>query len=119
MACHEIGTLWFMERNSRFEHEKPFLFTYPLDDGVFPSNLKHEARSDISIRNLRDYVPSYDHSGIGLLSMDTGLSYEDYDDATKVETVLLPRARQAMMSFLGAKAVHIIEYKVSLVTIPI
>ena len=112
MAEAETATLWFMERDPRFEDEKPYLFTYPLDNGIFPSNLKHESRDGIVVRNLRDHVPSYDESGIGLLNLRTGLEHDDYDDADKVEKILLPKIREALRVFLGANTVHILEYKV-------
>jgi hypothetical protein len=101
-----------MERDPRFEEEKPYLFMYPLDNGTFPSNLKHESRDRIIVRNLRDHVPSYDESGIGLLNLRTGLEHDDYDDADKVEKILLPKIRDTLRVFLGANTVHILEYKV-------
>ncbi|KIV81664.1 hypothetical protein PV11_03833 [Exophiala sideris] len=107
----ETATLWFMERNARFDHERPFLFTYPLEDGSFPSNLKHKSRDGITIRNLRNGVPSYEESGIGVLDLQTALEHDDYDDAEKVQTVLLPKVREALRLFLGAHSIHIIEYK--------
>lgn len=112
----ETASLWFMERHPRFQDEKPYLFTYPLENGVFPSNLSHESRDGIVIRNLRDYVPSYDDSGIAFLNLPTGLEHDDYDDGDKVEKILLPKIREALRAFLGANTVHIIEYKVSTLT---
>lgn len=112
----ETATLWFMERHSRFVDEKPYLFTYPIDDGTFPSNLKHEAHDGITLRNLRIRVPAYDESGIGLLVLEEAFDHDDYDHTDKVEKVLLPKIREALRNFLGANTVHIIEYKVSLFT---
>lgn len=114
----ETATLWFMERNARFDHERPFLFTYPLEDGSFPSNLKHKSRDGITIRNLRNGVPSYEESGIGVLDLQTALEHDDYDDAEKVQTVLLPKVREALRLFLGAHSIHIIEYKVLMPILP-
>jgi hypothetical protein len=108
----ETATIWFMERNACFNDEKPYLFTYPLENGTFPSNLKHAPREGIVVQNIRDNVPSYDESGIGFLNLQTGLEYEDYDDAEKVERILLPKIREALRVFLGANTVHMMEYKV-------
>ena len=106
------ATLWFIERHRRFESEKPYLFTYPLDDSTFPSNMKHEPRDGILVRNLRSHVPPYNESGIGLLDLQTDLEHDDYDRTDVVERKLLPKVREALRVFLGANTVHIIEYKV-------
>lgn len=109
----ETATLYFMERNPRFVDEKPYLSTYPFDDGKFPSNLEHEQRGGIVLRNLREHVPPYDKSGIGLLDLPTILEHDDYFDAPeKVEKILLPKVREALKTFLGADTVHILEYNV-------
>jgi len=107
----ETTTLWFLSRNPRFEDEKPYLFTYPLDDGTFPSNMEHEPHDRILIQNLRDRLPSYHQSGIGFLDLQTGFEHEDYDDPDKVEKVLLPKIRETLRAFLGANIVHILEYR--------
>jgi hypothetical protein len=112
MATSETATLWFMERDPRFEDEKPYFFNSALDNGTFPSNVKREQRDGIVIRNLREHLPSYDESGIGILNLPTGLKYDDYDNRDKVENILLPRIREAIRVLLGASIVHITEYRV-------
>jgi hypothetical protein len=108
----ERATLWFMKHDSRFTDEKPYLFTYPVDDGTYPSNLKYEPRDGVVLRNLRDHIPPYEESGIAVLTVKTEFEHNDYDDVEKVERSLLPKLREALRAFLGADIVNILEYKV-------
>jgi len=107
----ENATLWFLKRNARFLSEKPYMYTYALDNGDCPANVEHEPHEGILIHNLRYRVPPFEESGIAVLHLPGLSESSSFHDSNHVEDVLLPNVREAVKTFLKADIVHILEYK--------
>lgn len=91
--------------------EKPYLHNYSAK-GVRRTNMAYEAVDDVEIRDMRAYPLTYVKNGIEAAELVSSLSYEDFENRTKIETCFLKEARSVIRRVVGTNDVHIIEYKV-------
>ena len=105
--------LYFLARNPRYNHEKPYSMRYPPHISIDQSNILHE-RHTISIHNMRPHLEDLDFNecGFGLMSLESQMSYEDFKDQSKIHTVYLEELKQALKKDLGASHVYISDHVV-------
>jgi hypothetical protein len=107
-------TVNFLAADELYQHEKPYILKFdpPLD---FPrTNHKIEKR-DLCIKDIRGQEQDFSlpKNGFALMPLNTKLSYDDFDDDTKVTTVHFKEVAEGLQKLLGAFRVQIFEHLVS------
>ncbi|KAF2502334.1 hypothetical protein BU16DRAFT_612011 [Lophium mytilinum] len=106
-------SIYFLKRNDLYHDEKPYSlrFTPPND---FPrSNIVLE-KHDVTIRDIRPRLKdlSFEKNGFTIMSLESKMSYDDYDDEEKLINVYLREVADSLCAFLGAVHVQIFEHTV-------
>ncbi|KAK5153117.1 hypothetical protein LTS14_007761 [Recurvomyces mirabilis] len=101
----------FLQRDKLYDHEKPYSLRFTAPPGLARANIKLDKR-DIIVNDIRPKKKSLslESNGCFIWDFDTGLSYDDFDDKTKVKDVYLAEVAEGLRKKLGAEKVQIFEH---------
>ncbi|KAI9733661.1 MAG: hypothetical protein M1834_003263 [Cirrosporium novae-zelandiae] len=107
------AAMHFLTRDPLFDSEKPYSMRYPPQGDLPQSNIKREKHL-LEIHNMRQRLDDlkFEQCGFGMMNMDSDMSYDDFNDGSKITSVYLQEIGEAMKRTLNAKHVYVIDYAV-------
>ena len=107
------GNMYFLSRDEKYNQEKPYSLRYTPDDGFPQTNID---RTEYSIklhdmRTERNLV--YSKCGFKVANLQSHMTYEDYDDVEKVESIHKPEVAEWVKQALKASSTEVLDYVVS------
>jgi hypothetical protein len=113
----------FLSRDSLYETEKPYSlrFTPPLEDddpNSSPPPARHNLNTckvQIDIHDARPLDPRLEEHGFALTHVPTSMTYKDFSDHDKIESVYAKELQEHLKGLLvGARHVRVIDYVVGI-----
>lgn len=106
--------LGYLADDELFLEERPYCLKFEAPDGLRRSNIQVEHRQTI-IEDIRGHEKDFtiDKSGFALVSFDSKMAYEDFDNERKIVSVYLAEAAEILQQLVGAFRVQIFEYVAS------
>ncbi|AEO67444.1 uncharacterized protein THITE_2088932 [Thermothielavioides terrestris NRRL 8126] len=106
------ATMYFLQRSSIYDEEKPYSLRFPPGDGLAQSNILREAHL-IQVASMRGRSDlRLETCGFEVMAFSSPLSYEDYEDANKIAHVLLPALCRKLKQHLSAQHVVALDFSV-------
>jgi hypothetical protein len=103
----------FLANDALFNDEKPFLLKFEPPPDFPRSNYKISAKTqDIQDIRGREHDYSIPKNGFSIISLQTKMSYEDFDDEARLREVYFKEVAEALQSSLGAFRVQVFEHLV-------
>jgi hypothetical protein len=116
MAATDVvkGSLHFLSRDAKYQHEKPYTLRYaPGPDDDFPQTNIDRVQYDVDFHDMRNFPDlTYDKCGFMVTECPTSMSYEDFADSDKIETLHAKEVTEAAKKALGARSVELLDYVV-------
>lgn len=111
-----IGSISFISKDELYQREKPYSLKFTPPAGLPKSNVRGHTHDQIleDIRSREDQF-NIEKNGFALVSLPEALTYEDFDDESKVQHVYLPQIAQLLQDMLGASRVQIFEHLVRVI----
>jgi hypothetical protein len=106
--------MFYLERASRYDTEKPYTMRYQPDEGIPQSNFK-KIECPMKAESMRDHgVESFkfNECGFEIIELKSQLSYDEFWDNEKVKQVYIEEVKETLKKELGAKYVHVLDYAV-------
>ena len=106
--------MYYLERTSLYDAEKPYTMRYQPDEGIPQSNFK-KIKHPMIAKSMRqpDAGPFYlNDCGFQLVELKSHLSYEEFWDKRRVQEVYIQEVKDTLKKELGAKYVHVLDYAV-------
>ena len=93
--------------------EKPYTLVY-RDDRIPKTNMKHEVKDDILIRDVRPFRETLSllKDGFEVWSMQSQMKYEDWSQDEFVKSKYLPEIESLLKKKLGVNMVDFKRYSV-------
>jgi hypothetical protein len=106
------GSIYFLSRNSLYNTVKPYTLRYRPTDSLPQTNVERNLHT-IQIHDMR-HEPNlvYEECGFCVVELNSVMSYDDYDDAEKVESMHQKEVGDAVKRALGAKCVDVVDFVV-------
>ncbi|KAH6714419.1 hypothetical protein BKA61DRAFT_481491 [Leptodontidium sp. MPI-SDFR-AT-0119] len=95
----------FLQRDPKWNEEKPYHVLFDPPEGLQKSNLNLQQVNDINVHNIRerDSPPTIEKKAFTLIKMDPrSLRPDEFDDNEKVAKSFLPRAARARQPSRGS-----------------
>jgi hypothetical protein len=107
------ASMYFLANLPLYEDEKPYRLKYDPPAGLPESNIEMEQHS-IFIQDVRKHERDFtlQKDGFALLSLKSAMTYEDFNDDTKIQTIYLKELAGVLRSTLDASRVQIFEHLV-------
>lgn len=109
MAAAAETHLYFLSKDTTYEHEKVYEFDFDPPDGFPRTNMIVERQDEIKIHDIRGHESDFKfgRNGFQLVEFPTNMAYEDFGDEHKVQSVYVPRVAKMLQEFLAASRVQI------------
>lgn len=106
--------LLFLKRNEKHASEKPYRLRYDPGGSIPRTNCETHIQNDILVKDIRGTEAKYnlDRNGFQVLSINSKLTPEEFNDREKVKTVYYDELKALLKRDLGAKRVEILEHGV-------
>ncbi|KAL9609322.1 MAG: hypothetical protein Q9167_005909 [Letrouitia subvulpina] len=106
------SSIRFLSRDHRYSSEKPYTLRFTPNIQFPRSNIETENRNDVAIDDIRGREGDFtlERNGFTIMPLETKLSYDDFDDETKVVDIYLREVADEVRNLLGAKKVQILEH---------
>lgn len=77
--------------------------------------MEHEKVDDVVIEDIRGQEQNFSfcNNGFSLINLNGGITYEDFNDTDKIESIYLKNVASKIKSELSAARVQIFDYSVS------
>lgn len=105
--------MYFLSRDEKYVYEKPYTLRYTPDDGLPQTNIdRTEFRIKFhDLRAERNLV--YNNCGFKVANLHSQMTYKDYVDVDKVETIHGPEVAECVKQALKASSAEVLDYVVS------
>lgn len=108
-----IGTIDFLGPHDASVLGKPYSLRYEPHTSLPRTNFSSlPSQQTIEDVRGRESALSVHKNGFGLLTLAPQLSYDDFDDTDKVQTIFYKQVAQSVKEALGASRVQIFEHVV-------
>lgn len=109
------GSMYFLERLSLYNTEKPYELRYTPAPDQPKTNMKLEKADCLTMTNIRGREDdfSFRNNGFALVHLDSKMRPEDFEVRSKVIKQYLPIVADTVKEILGAQRVQIFDYVVS------
>ena len=110
-----LSSIYFVKRDPLFDKEKPYEYSIPPPENVPKTNIRNEKIDGISIQDIRGRTHEYSFgaNGFEILSLDAGMSIDEYDQEQVLVEKYFPKLAHAVKEKLNASQVQIFNYNVS------
>jgi hypothetical protein len=115
MATSVQSSVFFLKRKPLYETERVYELDIEPPPGFPRTNMEHEKVNDVVIEDIRGQEQNFTfcNNGFSLINLNGGITYEDFNDADKIEKIYLKNVASKIKSELGAARVQIFDYNVS------
>ena len=106
--------MYYLERTSLYDTEKPYTMRYQPDEDIPQSNFK-KIKYPMTAKSMRlpGSGPFYlNDCGFQLVELKSHLSYNEFWDNKRVKEVYIQEVKDTLKRELGAKYVHVLDYAV-------
>lgn len=103
--------LFFLDRDELYETVKPYVIRYDVKTCIPPENIKRLLHP-VTIKDLRQFKEKLEfiHCGFEVLSIASSMSYEDYEDEDKIQSIHVPEILDRVKENFSADDVHALEH---------
>jgi hypothetical protein len=108
------STMYYLENMPIYLTEKPYTMRYQPEEDIPQSNF-HKCEKPMTAISMRrpDVGPfNFEECGFELIEMRSEMSYEDFSDNEKIQSVYIQEVREAIKHAIGAKFVWVLDYAV-------
>ncbi|KAL9045179.1 MAG: hypothetical protein Q9214_001743 [Letrouitia sp. 1 TL-2023] len=116
---HNItASIRFLERSLLYEKEKPYTIDYRVpawESDIERTNFRSDAH-DVVITDIRGSEDqfTFDSNGFAVIEMESEMSYEDFQDRKKVETVFCEEMASSLLQYFNdAAAIRVFDVESS------
>lgn len=104
------GKIYFLSRIPAYDNVKPYTLRYTPEDGFPQTNVERELHT-LTFQDMRKnfYIP-YDKCGFKVANLQSRMSYDDFDDPDKVESLHQQEVADCVKDSLKASSVEILDY---------
>jgi hypothetical protein len=121
MGKDVIASFYFLPKDPLWEKEKPYTLKFQPAEKFPGTNGARVEVKEILVEDIRGRESSFsmDKNGFAVMKLENlGMTYDDFHDDSKVESVYLKNLAGGLKAFLGAKRVQIFDFVVSLLPSP-
>jgi hypothetical protein len=109
------STMFYLERKSLYDVEKPYSMRYQPDEAIPQSNYQR-IKHPLTIHSMRSPGTrsfQLNECGFQMIELNSKLTYNEYWDNTKAQQIYIEEVKAALKRELGGKYVHVLDYAVS------
>lgn len=108
-----LTQVYFLKRDPTYDDEKPYSLRFTPPEGFPRANILLESH-DVAVHDIRPIRNelTIDKNGYAIMSLETDMTYDDFDNEQRIKDVYLRELSEALRSYLGAKRVQIFEHTV-------
>ena len=112
------ASLRFLERSSLYEKEKPYTIDYRIptwEADIERTNFRADPHEVVitDIRGKEDQF-TFDANGFAVIETESEMSYEDFQDRKKIETVFCEEIASSLLQYFNdAAAIRVFDVEVS------
>lgn len=108
------GKVYFLTRDPKYAEIKPYTLRYTPEDG-FPQTNVERTLHTIRFHNMRlETDLQYEKCGFKVASVSSQMTYADYGDNEKIETVHTKEVEACVKASLNASSAEVLDYVVRL-----
>lgn len=112
-----LAALKFMKRMPRYATEKPYTIDYRVgkwEGDIGRTNFQSEWVDHVPIGDIRGKEDrfNFDTAGFGIVEMESSMSYPDFDDSYKVDSVYCQEVASCILRYFDAASVQIYDVEV-------
>ena len=111
MSFSVESELGFLARDITYETVKPYSLRFTPPDSSPRNNLYIEKKK-VTIHDARPLHPTIEENGFSFTSFPTKMSYTDFNEHAKIESVYAPELQTHLKSLFQASHVRVIDYVV-------
>jgi hypothetical protein len=106
--------MYYLEKEPLYETEKPYTMRYMPEERIPQTNFK-KCEQPMTARSMR--APGagpfrFEECGFQLVEFHSKMSYDDFWDNDKIQTLYIQEVRETIKKALGAKFVWVLDYAV-------
>ncbi|KAJ5363980.1 uncharacterized protein N7496_009693 [Penicillium cataractarum] len=108
-----VGNIDFLARDVLYDKQKPYRMKFVPPSGFPWSNIKTNIQPQ-KIEDIRGREKDFSlgANGFSLETLDSGMTYEDFDDEDKIVQTYLPNVAKLLRSMLNPSRIQIFEFLV-------
>jgi len=108
------GSFQFLARNPIYEKVKPYSLHRSYVTTLPHDNFINEEVHNVELRDIREegHGLTFEKNGFTVLDMHSAMSYEDFDNRTKIEEIYCKEVANALLSYMDASAVQVFDFAV-------
>lgn len=108
------SSMYYLERAQLYDTEKPYSMRYRPEEDIPQCNYV-KVKRPIVVKSMRGSGQfRIDECGFQLIDLYSDLTYDEFWENERVQSVYIPEVQRALRLELGAKYVHILDYAVSM-----
>ncbi|KAK6449910.1 hypothetical protein FP744_10006160 [Trichoderma asperellum] len=108
------SSMYYLDRVPLYDIEKPYSMRYLPEEDIPQSNYV-KVKHPISVRSMRELGVGpfrIEQCGFQIINIHSKLTYDEFWDNERVQSVYIPEVKQALKLETGAKYVHVLDYAV-------
>ncbi|UKZ96366.1 uncharacterized protein TrAFT101_011162 [Trichoderma asperellum] len=108
------SSMYYLDRVPLYDTEKPYSMRYLPEEDIPQSNYV-KVKHPISVRSIREPGAGpfrIEQCGFQIINIHSKLTYDEFWDNERVQSVYIPEVKQALKLETGAKYVHVLDYAV-------
>jgi hypothetical protein len=109
-----FGSFQFLARNPIYEKVKPYSLHRSYVTTLPHDNFINEEVHNVALRDIREEGDNltFEKNGFTVLDMHSAMSYEDFDNQTKIEEIYCKEVADALLAYIDASAVQVFDFAV-------
>ncbi|KAH8820809.1 methyltransferase [Xylogone sp. PMI_703] len=106
------ANVYFLNRDPKYEEVKPYTLRYTPEDGFPQTNVKRTLHG-LQFHNMRlEKNLQYEKCGFKVANLESQMTYEDYNDNEKIETIHQREVEACVREALNASSADVLDYVV-------
>ena len=112
---HLHAPVFFLARDALYAEEKPYTLQY-RSSTIPKSNVRSQHVGHLDIKDLRNHEHEYsfEANGIAVVEMESAMTYEDFEDAGKVNSTYIQEIVSCLFQQFEAANIQVFDWVVSL-----
>ena len=108
-----FASLVFAVKNNPIHiKEKPYDLIYVPEDDRPASNMRYEIKENVLVNDMRDQNLTFYDNGMAIVTLQSQLQYDDYDNKDSIEKIYLKEVRNCLRHVLKTQEIYIFEWMV-------
>ena len=107
-------SLQLLAKDPLYYKDKPYTLHRLYSISILHDNFIAHLVDDVNIRDLRAVEGTFpfDENGIGILEMQSNMTYDDFSDSVKMENIYCKEVGDALLQYTQALSIQIFDFAV-------